>query len=241
MTELLLPPAYCSVLVAAGRSAVAEARVAAAGGLEEGAIFWSDRADRLDGALVLRPDRARRETLPVIYVAALAFADTLGAFAPPPTPISFAWPGGLLIDGAVAGALSLDCAPSAADAIPDWAVLGFDLALAAAGDEPGRAPHRTSIAEEDFEGFSVAAQLEGFSRHFLSWLDRWDRDGLMPITAEWARRAFGAMLGTTIDVPGIGPVTPLGLSATGDLRVRQGDDERALPLEAALADRAIHG
>lgn len=241
MTELLLPPVYRAVRIAPDRAAMVEARAAAATGGEDGTLFWSDRSDRLDAALLLRPDRARRDTLPVIYVAALAFADALGAFAPPPAPVSFTWPHGILLDGALIGGLSLVCAPCGADAIPAWAVLGCELALAADSGEPGRNPYRTSIADEDFEGFSVAAQIEGFSRHFLAWLNRWDAGEAAAIMAEWSRRAFGAMLHPTVDLPGGGRATPLGLDAAGNLRAREGDGERILPLEAALADRAIHG
>ena len=241
MGRLLLPPAYRDIQLAADRSALVEAKAAARAGMEEGILFWSERSDKLDAALLLQPDRPRGETLPVIYVAALAFADALGAFAPPPAPISFAWPGGILADGAQIGALSLACAPSNPDAIPDWAVLGFQLALAAGDEEPGQRPDRTSIAEQDFEGFSIAAQIEGFGRHFLAWLSRWDTEGVRPILIEWSRRAFGASLGPTIDLRGVGRVKPLDLDSAGNLRVRQGSGERMLLLEAALADRTIYG
>jgi len=241
MSELLLPPPYRSVRIEAQRSAVAAAREAAAAGAEEGAIFWSERSDRLDAALLLAPDRTRRETLPVIYVAGLAFAEALGLFAPPPTPISFRWPGGIVIDGGLAGHLSLACAPSAADAVPAWAILGFELALASAEDEPGRTPYSTSVAEEGFEDFSVAAQLEGFSRHFLAWLSRWESEGLAPVAAEWSRRAFGLGETAPLILPDGESGTPLALDVEGSLRLGQGERERLLPLEAALAEAARHG
>ncbi|MDE2167649.1 MAG: hypothetical protein KGJ66_15095 [Alphaproteobacteria bacterium] len=241
MVELLLPPLYRAVLIRPEQSAIVEARTVAATGAEEGTIFWSDRPDKLDAALLLHPDSSRRDTLPVIYVAALAFADALGAFAPPPAPVSFTWPCGVLIDGALIGGLSLAFARCGADDVPEWAVLGCELAVAADRGEPGRNPYRTSIVEEDFEGFSIAAQIEGFSRHFLAWLNRWETGDAAPIMAEWSRRAFGTMLHPTVDLPGGRRAMPLGLDATGNLRVRQDDGERVLPLEAALTDWAIHG
>jgi biotin-(acetyl-CoA carboxylase) ligase len=240
MADPLLPPPYRARRLAGDRSAVALARQAAADGVEEGTLFWSDRSDRMDAALVLRPDRARRDTLPVIYVAGLAFATALGTFAPPPTPISFRWPGGIIIDGGLAGDLSLDCAPSAADAVPAWAVLGMRLALAGGAEEPGRAPYRTSVVGEDFEGFSVVAQIEGFCRHFLAWLERWEAEGLAPVAAEWWRRAAGFSVEPTRLLPDAVPGVPLGLDSAGNLRVRREGRERVLRLEAALADPAIH-
>jgi BirA family biotin operon repressor/biotin-[acetyl-CoA-carboxylase] ligase len=235
LTGLLLPPAYRPIRLTADRSALAEAAGAAAADIEEGAFFWADRADRLDAALVLAPDRKKREVLPVIYVAGLALADALGAFAPPPTPIAFRWPGGIVIDGALAGTLSLHCAPGTAEAVPAWAVLGFDLTLAAGSEEPGRTPDRTSLAEEGFEGVSPAALIDGFSRHFLSWLDRWEREGPRPIAGEWWRRAVGPGADRQIEFAG-GRATALGLDVAGNLRVRTGEGERVLTLAAALCD-----
>ncbi len=235
MTDLLLPPLYRAVRLAPGRSAIDAARAAAAAGIEEGTLFWSDRVDRLDCALVLQPDRPRCDTLTVIYIASLAFADALGTFAPPPAPIAFRWPGGIVIDGGLAGRVLLDCAPSAAAAVPAWAVLGCDLALVAGGGDPGREPYRTSIAEEGFDEFSVAAQIEGFSRHLLLRLGRWEAEGLAPIAAEWTRRAFGFAADPAVALPGGGQGTPVGLDAAGNLRVRQDGHERLLWLDAALA------
>lgn len=238
MTWLTLPPPYRAVCLAPEQSAFGEACAAARAGENEGVIFWTPRADRLDFGLTLTPDRPRRAILPVTYVAALAFADALSAFAPPPTPIGFGWPSAILIDGGRAGNLSLDCAPSAPTAVPAWAALGFDLTLRAGGDEPGRAATQTCLAEEAFESFTVAAQIEGFARHFLVWLNRWERDGLAPIAAEWSRRALTP--GAPTIVLADGAATPLYLDDFGDLRVRQNGRERTLSLDAALAQGAVH-
>jgi len=239
MNKLTLPPPYRVICLAPERSAFADTWAAAKAGEEQGVIFWTERTDRLDFALTLKPDRPRRAAVPVVYVAALAFADALGAFVPPPSPIGFGWPKDILVDGGVVGGLSLAFANSAADEVPAWAALGFDLAVNAESDEPGRTPTRTCVAEEGFEDFSAAAQIEGFSRYFLSWLNRWDAGGLEPIISEWSRRAF-APLDPTITLPE-GPATPLGLNEAGDLRIRQNGRERTLSLEAALAGAVVHG
>jgi BirA family transcriptional regulator, biotin operon repressor / biotin---[acetyl-CoA-carboxylase] ligase len=227
MRAPLLPPPYRAERLAAGRSAREAACAAAEAGVAEGVLLWSDRSDRLDMALVLRPDRAQGETLPVIFVAALALADALGAFAPPPAPIGFAWPDGILIDGARAGRVSLRCAPSAPEAVPRWAVLGCDVALAAGGAEPGRTPDRTSLADEGFEDFSAAALIEGFARHFLARLARWEAEGFGPVAGEWWRRAQIARSGAGV---------PIGLDGEGNLRLRDDRGDRIMPLDAALAD-----
>jgi biotin-(acetyl-CoA carboxylase) ligase len=241
MMALSLPPAYHAIRLPSGRSAVAAAREAAIAGAAEGALFWADRSDRLDSALLLRPDRPRREMLPVIFVAALAFADALGSFAPPQVPIALGWPGDILIDGGAAGHISLDCAPGSDDAVPDWAVLHFDLTVAAAAGEPGRTAGVTSVADEGFEEFSVAAQLEGFSRHFLVWLNRWEADGFAPIAAEWWRRALGPAARLEVRLPGGGRAAARGLDDFGNLVMGGDGQESILSLAAALAPQARDG
>lgn len=235
MQTLSLPAPYREMRPAAGRSAIAAGRAAAACGIEEGALFWGERARRLECALVLRPDRPQCGTLPVIYLGALAVADALGAFAPPITPIAFSWPCGIVIDGALAGRVSLDCAPADPDAVPRWAVLGAALVLAAAeADEPGRTPFVTSTAAEGFGEFSAAGQIEGFARHFLRWLGRWEADGLAPVAAEWWRRAYG-LQAPPVPLPEGGRGVPLGLDDNGNLRVSCDGRECVLGLAAALA------
>jgi BirA family transcriptional regulator, biotin operon repressor / biotin---[acetyl-CoA-carboxylase] ligase len=234
MSGMLLPPPYRAMRLTGARSAVAAGREAAAAGIAEGALFWCERADRLDCGLVLRPDRRRRETLPVIYVGALAVADALAIFAAPAKPIAFRWPGGIVIDGGLAGRVSLDCAPGGADAVPAWTVLGFALTLTTAGREAGLAPEITSLAEEGFADFTAAGLIEGFSRHFLRWLDRWEAEGFAPIAAAWWARAVDRAAAPPIAPPGERRGAPCGLSPAGDLRVRRGGRDRLLRLETAL-------
>jgi BirA family transcriptional regulator, biotin operon repressor / biotin---[acetyl-CoA-carboxylase] ligase len=235
MNALSLPPPFRAVRVEGAITVPAAAREAAAGGAEGGTMLWCERPDRLDFALVLRPDRSRQDTLPVIYLGGLAVADALAAFAAPATLIGFRWPGEILIDGGFAGRLSLGCATSAADAVPDWAVLGLQLALAGSRREPGLTPYVTTIADEGFDEISAGELVESFARHLLRWIDRWTTDGLAPIAAAWWQRADGFVRQPAILLAD-GAARPLGLGPTGDLRVSYGGCERILPLEAALAE-----
>jgi BirA family transcriptional regulator, biotin operon repressor / biotin---[acetyl-CoA-carboxylase] ligase len=235
-SDLSLPPAYRARRLEGRAAALRAAAAAGEAGEEEGLVLWADRGDRLDAALLLKPDRSRRETLPVIYAASLAFADALGAFAPPPAPISFRWPAAIEIDGALAGGLALALAPSPPDAVPAWGALGLDLDLAGGPKEPGDRIHRTTILEEGFEDFTVPALLEGFARHFLVWLNRWEGEGLAPVAREWARRCFDIAEARESLLPG-GKSVALGLDGEGNLRARIDGQERVLSLEDALAGR----
>jgi BirA family transcriptional regulator, biotin operon repressor / biotin---[acetyl-CoA-carboxylase] ligase len=236
MIALNLPPPYRAAYLAQGQPALAAARAAAAAGVEAGALFWGLCASSLGCALVLRPNRSRRDTLPLVYVAALAVADALGAFAAPTVPIAFRWPDGIVIDGGLAGRVSFASAPGAANAVPGFAVVGFELAVATGDGEPGHSPYVTSIAEEGFGEFSAAGLIEGFGRHFLRWLARLDAEGFAWIGAEWWRRAFGAPVDPAFDPTGAARITPLALDSSGNLRVTEDGRERILRLGAALGD-----
>ena len=229
MNDLVLPPPYRAERFDPDISALAAGRAAAAAGREEGALFWGERAGRLQCAVVLRPDRPRRETLPAVYMAALALADALAAFAAPPAPIGFRWPDGILVDGGLAGRVRLACADCGAEAVPAWAVLGFELALSRPGGEPGLAPDLTSIAEEGFDGFSAIGLIEGFARQLLRWAGRFEAEGSAAIAAEWWRRA------------GFAEGAAIGIDADGNLRLRREGRVEVQPLEAVLCDEAADG
>ena len=234
MNSLSLPPPY-RVLHFEGAFAFDAACAVAAAGVEEGALFWSERSGRVECAVASRPDRPRRETLPEIYVGALAVADALAAFAAPPAPIGFRWPNGILVDGGLVGSVSLACAAGPPEAVPAWAVIGFALALSRPGDEPGRAPDLTSISEEGFDGFSSTGLIEGFARQLLRWARRLEAEGFASIAAEWWRRAFAGPGDRRPALAGVERGTPVALDAAGNLRLRRDGREEILPLEPALS------
>jgi len=57
MIGLMLPPPYHVIRLALERPASTDTWVAAKAGEEQGVIFWTERSDRLDFALTLKPDR----------------------------------------------------------------------------------------------------------------------------------------------------------------------------------------
>jgi BirA family biotin operon repressor/biotin-[acetyl-CoA-carboxylase] ligase len=76
-----------------------------------------------------------------------------------------------------------------ADPYP-WVVLG--LSLNVAEHPPNPEPERfNSIHDSGTPEVSVEALLEGFSRHFLAWINRWAEEGFEPARKAWALRADG--------------------------------------------------
>lgn len=186
-----LPPAYNLVALDREVAAFERAVRAAPRGLDDGTVYWTDRADRLELAVVLEPEAEAGPTLEAVYVLTVATGDALGALLPPAKPVAYAWPGHVLLDGASLGRVRAALAPVAGEAgVPPWLVLGLELAVGPLGEDPGLTPERTSLAEEGAGDVTVAALTEAVARHFLHWTGRWLDDGLAPVRAAWNRRCF---------------------------------------------------
>lgn len=186
-----LPPAYNLIALDREVGAFQRAVRAAPRGLDDGTVYWTDRADRLEVAVVLEPEAPAAATLEALYVMTVATGDALGDLLPPAKPIAFAWPGHILLDGAGLGRVRMALAPVAGEeAVPPWLVLGLGIAVGPLGDAPGRAPDRTSLHEEGAGDITVAGLMEGVGRQFLRWTGRWLDEGLDPVRASWNRRCF---------------------------------------------------
>lgn len=189
---LSLPPIYRAVVLAEGDPSGPErARDLAAAGAETATFVWRPDPDRLDCAVVLRPEETGAEMLPVVLVAALALSDAIGAVGPPAIASDFAWPGSVRVNGGLVGGIAVDLAPGAGLAqVPDWAVVAADVSIAGeAGIEGGERPDVTSLEAEGFAGVDALGLAETFARYLLVWMDRWQEQGLAPICRHWLHRA----------------------------------------------------
>jgi biotin-(acetyl-CoA carboxylase) ligase len=207
-----------------------------AGSAPEGTLIWSDAGGRLSLALLLDPDGDWRQSAPVALVAVVALGDAVGALAPPTVAVTNAWPDRLETNGGLVGGVVLD--PIGPDpAMPARLILGLEAAVAAPlGIEPGHRPEVTSLAEEGCEEITPVRLLESFSRHFLSWLHRWQEDGFAPVRAGW--RARGPRPGATVSVETRGETVRgsfRDLGEEGELVLQQETAELRVPLGDALA------
>jgi biotin-(acetyl-CoA carboxylase) ligase len=228
----LLPPAFHLIALDREVAAFERARRAAPRGIDDGTVYWTDRADRLELAFVLEPEAGAARTLQAFHVLTVAAGDALGALLPPQLPVAFAWPGDLLLDGARLGRVRAALAPIADPlAVPPWLVLGLSLSVAPLGPEPGRFPDRIALHDAGAGEITVPRLVESVTRHFLAWTSRWLDEGFAPVRAAWNRRCFrrgetGApvLLGERVE----GEIG--GLDAEGALMV----DARRYPLAAML-------
>ena len=170
-----LPPGFAAV--PGGRDAWDAAVRGAAAGDDPGSVRWSFAEGTLHVAVVLTPDRPMRDAGPVVALGALALFDALATLAPPQVPMHLLPPDGLAVDGGRVATVRAAMAPALPDTPPEWAVLGFQVAVQAGDAEPGWTPDRTSLHEEGFGDVTADDILVNTLRHLLVWLDAWGQDG----------------------------------------------------------------
>lgn len=233
--EPVFPPLLRGEAAPPGADPLARATARAASGVEAGTIVWSPRLDVLDVAAVLAPETSLKKAQAMHYAMALGLGDALGALAPPEVAVMWRWPDGVLINGARAGALRMEASGRTPDAEPDWLVTAVTLQIAPFGEDPGRRPDVTSLWDEGCADLTRLRLLESWSRHFLSWIHRWDEDGFRPLHDAWRGRAEG--LGETMRVAHAGREREgvfVGLDEEGDLLLRDDATTHALPLLAMM-------
>lgn len=194
--EPVFPPLLHGVAVAPGTDTASIAVAAVmAGEAGAGDLYWSQSEDRLNMAVVLEPDVPLARAAQMRHVLAVAFGDAFGAISPPEIGVHYRWPGDILVNGARAGAITLDVpAGLSPDQVPQWMVLGLDVAITLdlSVENPGEQPDRTTLHEEGAGEVTRTMLLESVSRHFLTWVDGWMNEGFKAVHENWLGRAMGS-------------------------------------------------
>jgi biotin-(acetyl-CoA carboxylase) ligase len=200
-----------------------------------GDLVWSRNTARAELAIVLEPEVSLRRALQMAPMLMVALGDCLGSLCPPKVAINHRWPGGVMLNGALAGEVKLAAAHAAMDDAPDWMVVGAELQLAAPSEERTDWS-ATSLAEEAGEGISRTDILQSVSAHFLTWLNIWQDEGFRPVHDQWLFRAEGREAPITLAYKGetlTGMVVGLDEEANLMLRLETGQ-VRSLSFLAAV-------
>lgn len=156
---------------------------------------WASPRGNLYLSLVLRPDCEAAEAAELGFLAAVAMAEAIGSVSPP-VEVTFKWPNDVLLhDRKVAGIL-LESRSAAGGGL-EYLILGCGVNVAHFPRDtayPATSMHFEGVPKEVTEVELLAA----FSRHFLSWVNRWLDQGFAPVRKAWLRHA--ASLGERIEV-----------------------------------------
>jgi biotin-(acetyl-CoA carboxylase) ligase len=186
MRTLDLPPPFRLVVLRELGDAFDHAR-AHASDLGAGTLVLVGRFDLAEFAVVLEPEEPLASARRVFYVCMVALGDALAARAPPEKPIVIEWPDAIYVDRGLIGGGRLAW-PDHADEhkSPDWLVFGAAIRVVSPGpQEAGLHPFSTALAEESFGDVSAEQLVEGFARHLMVAVDRWQEDGFASIAREY--------------------------------------------------------
>jgi len=199
-----LPPPFRLVALREVGDAFAHA-CTQAGALGAGTMVFVGRFDLAEFAVILEPDEPLAAARRAFYAGMVALGDALAALAPPEKPITVAWPDAFYVDGGLVGGGRLGWPAGAnEDARPDWLVFGAAIRVVAMGsDEAGLHPLAAALGDEGFGEASAERLAEGFARHLMVAIDRWQEAGFAPIGQDYlARLAPERGAGREIDARG---------------------------------------
>ncbi len=228
MTQPIFPPLLSGHPVQGGEDPFERAQAMSALGCDAGTVVYNIQADRLRVAIVFAPEVPLRDAMAMLPLCAVGFQNALGALAPPEVAVHLGWDGLICVNGAKCGTFQVAASTADPDAMPDWMVVGWELALLQTSDTPGDTPDITALYDEGCAEVSPAQLVESWSRHMLTWLNRWQDEGNAPLHGEWLGLLRG--VGEPIGDRGVF----LGTDERFGMLIRDGDDTHLRPLTQLL-------
>ncbi|WP_170421573.1 biotin/lipoate--protein ligase family protein [Ruegeria arenilitoris] len=228
MSEPVFPPLLTGHPVQGGEDPFDRAQAMAALGCDAGTVVYSIQADRVRAAIVFAPEVALQDAMAMLPLCAVGFQNALGALAPPEVAVHLGWEGLICVNGAKCGVFRVAASGTDPQAEPDWLIVGWELALLQTSDAPGENPDVTALYDEGCADVSATQLVESWSRHMLTWLNRWQEEGNAPVHGEWMGllRGVGEPFGET----GVF----LGTDERFGMLIRQGSDTQLRPLTELL-------
>ena len=178
---------------------------------------WQGASGNLAATLLLTTSQAPADAARVAFVAAVAVADMVGAFAPPEL-VKLKWPNDVLIGAAKACGVLIETGAAPQGGL--WMAIGIGVNLAAA---PSGTPYPATCLAAHGPAPSPDDALARLDAAFQHWRDVAETEGFEPVRRAWTARAYGLGQPCTVSL-GERAVTGIndGLDADGALLLRVG-------------------
>ncbi|WP_170608244.1 biotin/lipoate--protein ligase family protein [Ruegeria arenilitoris] len=228
MSQPVFPPLLTGHSVSGGENPFERAQAMSALGCDAGTVVYNIQANRLRVAIVFAPEVPLQDAMAMLPLCAVGFQNALGALAPPEVAVHLGWDGPIFVNGAKCGTFHAAASSSDPDTIPDWIVIGWELALLQTSGDPGETPDITALYDEGCADVSPEQLVESWSRHMLTWLNRWQEEGNASLHSEW----MGLIrdVGEPIGEQGVF----LGTDERFGMLIRKGSDTQLRPLTQLL-------
>ncbi|MES0861506.1 DUF4444 domain-containing protein [Ruegeria sp. SCPT10] len=228
MSDPVFPPLLTGLAAKGGEDPFEKAQAMAALGCDAGTVICNIQADRLRVAIVFAPEVPLQDAMAMLPLCAVGFQNALGALAPPEVAVHLGWDGLICVNGAKCGQFHVAASTTDPDQMPDWLVIGWELALLQTSDAPGNTPDITALYDEGCADVSATQLVESWSRHMLTWLNRWQEDGNAPLHGEWLGLLRG--VGEPLTDGGVF----LGTDERFGMLIRNGEETHLRPLTELL-------
>jgi len=231
MTTPTFPPLLSGMAVTGQTDPFDAAQAQAAMGCESGLIVYNLAASELCAAIVLVPEVPLEEAMAMLPACGVGFQNALGALAPPEVAVHLDWQGGIRINAAMCGRLRATCSTEEVTQVPDWLIIGLEVPLWPASDDPGNSPDQTALYAEGCADVDAVQLLESWARHTLVWINRWAEEGVAPLHNEW--RGLAQNIGEDITMNGT-TGTFVGVDERFGMLLRTGETTHLIPLSSVL-------
>lgn len=184
---------------------------------------WNSDTGNLFATLLTLTDKPPAEAAQITFVAALAVADLLDAFAAPGA-VSIKWPNDVLLAGDKASGILVESGVHASGRL--WLAVGIGVNLAHAPE--GTERPATSLAAHLRADIAYRPPVEAaagvLAEAFAVWQGRWESLGFQPVLDAWTARTQG-LDGPCIARLGHETVSGVaeGVAPDGALRLRTAD------------------
>lgn len=151
---------------------------------------WNSETGNLFATLLTLTTRPPAEAAQATFVAALAVADLLDAFAAPGA-VSIKWPNDVMLGGEKASGILIESGAHAAGALWLAVGIGVNLAHAPAGTERPATSLAAHLRSDLAYPPTVEAAATVLAEAFAVWQARWESLGFQPILDAWIARTRG--------------------------------------------------
>ncbi len=184
---------------------------------------WESDTGNLFATLTMLTQKSPAEAAQVTFVAALAVADLLEAFAAPGT-VSIKWPNDVLIGGDKAAGILVGSGAHPAGGLWLAVGIGVNLAHAPEGTERPATSLKAHLRSDVAYPPSIEAAAGVLAEAFAAWQTRWDTLGFQPVLDAWTARTQG-LNGPCVARLGHETISGVadGVAPDGALRLRTAD------------------
>jgi BirA family biotin operon repressor/biotin-[acetyl-CoA-carboxylase] ligase len=184
---------------------------------------WEGEAGNLFATLLTTTRKAPAEAAQATFIAALAVADLLDAFARPGA-VTIKWPNDVMLGGAKAAGILVESGAHATGGLWLAVGIGVNLAHAPEGTERPAVALASHLRPDIAYPPSPEAAMAVLAQAWADWAGRWDEIGFHPVLDAWVRRN-ATLNGPCVARLGHEAVEGLaeGVEGDGSLRLRLAD------------------